>query len=342
MLRLPRKPQNESSAEPAASADSRPPFGRPLAAEPQAVRRHAIRSRAMAVIPPFFLDCAVAIGTDDQEGKRSWVASGFFYGRRLPGDPPLYSVFLVTNRHVIQSLSVAYIRHNPRGSEPAKEFPLPLRDAAGEPVWYPHPRAEIDVAVTTVNVKALKALDLQFAFFQNDDHVAPLSRIEEIGLTEGDGVFVLGFPMGLVGERRSAVVARGGWVARIRELLQRSSDHFLIDASVFPGNSGGPVISRPEPVAIVNTKAQDTSYLLGIVKGYVPYREVAVSAQTGQTRVVFEENSGLAAVHPVDVIEERIDFLIKSQEKKASEPPVRAGAPAPDPNVAPSFRSANG
>jgi S1-C subfamily serine protease len=289
----------------------------------------------MALIPPHFLDCAVAIGTDDKDGKRCWVASGFFYGRRVTSDvsTPQYKVFLVTNRHVVQGLSVAYIRQNPQGSEAAKEFPLPLRGPNGDPIWYAHPREEIDVAVTTVNPTALSALGINLAFFQNDDHTATVSKMEEIGLSEGDGIFVLGFPMGLVGERRNAVVARAGCLARIRELLGRSAQTFLIDASVFPGNSGGPVISRPEAVAIVDTKFQDTSYLIGIVSGYVPYHDVAVSAQTGQTRVVFEENSGLAVVYPVDVIEQAIDHLKREHEQRFGARPTGESVGAPEGNV---------
>ena len=292
----------------------------------------------MALIPPFFLDAVVAIGTSDAQGNRAWVASGFLYGRRLPGDPAMYSVFLVTNRHVVQSLTVAFVRFNPQGLEPAREFPLILTGPDGTPMWQAHPREEIDVAVTGLDVNRMKELGLQFAFFQNNDHAATVAELDTSGVTEGDGVFVLGFPMGLVGEKRSAVVARSGCVARIRELLQKSADHFLIDASVYPGNSGGPVISRPEPIAIVNTKPQGSSRLLGVVRGYIPYRDVAVSAQTGQTRVIFEENSGLAAVHPVDSIEETIDQLVKATEAKAELTATRAE----ETNVLPAAQRAGG
>ena len=54
------------------------------------------------------------------------------------------------------------------------------------------------------------------------------------------------------------------------------------------------------------------AYLLGIVKGYVPYIDVAFSAQTKHPRVTFEENSGLAEVIPADAIQETIDDLKKT------------------------------
>ena len=38
----------------------------------------------MALIPPFFPDCVVAIGIEDPSGgERKWVASGFLYGHYI-------------------------------------------------------------------------------------------------------------------------------------------------------------------------------------------------------------------------------------------------------------------
>jgi hypothetical protein len=63
---------------------------------------------------------------------------------------------------------------------------------------------------------------------------------------------------------------------------------------------------KPEALAIEGTKPQVAPYLIGIVQAYVPYQDVAVSLQTARPRVIFEENTGLAAVHPVDFIAETI------------------------------------
>ena len=74
------------------------------------------------IIPPFFLDCVAAIGMDNAEGKRIWVASAFFYGHYVGVDTVdksknRYSVYLVTNRHVFEGLSKAYVRCNPQKSD---------------------------------------------------------------------------------------------------------------------------------------------------------------------------------------------------------------------------------
>jgi len=75
---------------------------------------------------------------------------------------------------------------------------------------------------------------------------------------------------------------------------------------VFPGNSGGPVVSAPSLNAIQGTKAQDRTCLIGVVRGYLPYNDVAISQQTGQVRKISQENSGLAEVLPMDYVDETI------------------------------------
>lgn len=47
--------------------------------------------------------------------------------------------------------------------------------------------------------------------------------------------------------------------------------------------------------------------LIGIVKSYIPFQDVAISQQTKRPRVIFEENSGLANVETVDKILETIE-----------------------------------
>ena len=73
---------------------------------------------------------------------------------------------------------------------------------------------------------------------------------------------------------------------------------------------------RPQIIGITGTKTISEAALLGVVSGYVPYRDVAVSQQTGEARVVFTENSGLASVVPIDYVQE---IIRKSDVLKAVE-----------------------
>ena len=88
----------------------------------------------------------------------------------------------------------------------------------------------------------------------------------------------------------------------------------LIDSFIFPGNSGGPVVTKPEQISITNTQSIMSSLLIGMVSSYIPYEEVAISEQTGKRRMVFQENSGLAVVVPIDVIQETVDHALSKSE----------------------------
>jgi len=264
----------------------------------------------MALIPPFFLDCVVAIGFSQPPAGPQYLATGFLYGQFLRpspgGDGKDYRVFLVTNRHVLVGKKLSHVRFNPEGDLPARVFDLELLDDIGKPLWFAHADPDIDIAVARISVKQLEKEGIRFSWFRSDEHVADRAQCKASGLSEGDGVFVLGFPLGTVGEKRNFVIVRAGVVARVRDALAGYSKEFLLDASIFPGHSGGPVVLRPEALSIQGTNAIGRACLLGVVAGYVPYNDVAVSAQTQKPRVIFQENSGLAVAYPIDYLNEVI------------------------------------
>jgi len=274
------------------------------------------------LIPSSFIDCVVALGVDTPKGRR-WVASGFLYGdflEKVDEKQNRYTVYLVTNRHVCNGTTKLYIRCNPEGKEKAKEYAFSLVDDKGEPKWSGHPDPEIDVAAISVNIRLLREEKMQVSYYRSDIDVANRDKLIELGITEGDFAYALGFPMELIGGERNYVLVRSGTIARIRDALSKASNEFLLDAFIFPGNSGGPVISKPESLSIVGTKSQDKAYLIGIIKFYLPYQDIAVSLQTNEPRVIFAENSGLAGVIPVDFIQEAVQEESKRRQKKYSEP----------------------
>jgi S1-C subfamily serine protease len=274
-------------------------------------------------IPPFFIDCVVALGRLQAPAPGQapiWIteASGFLYGVPIDAetDPSKhhYEVYLVTNRHVLANHSQIVVRLNSQKiGDPVREFALILKDNKGQDLWSSHPNSAVDVSVLHVNAAYLREQGLQSTFFEADHHVADRAKIKDIGLAVGNDVFVLGFPMGISGsEQRNYVVARRGSIARIEDVLETNGMTFLIDALVFPGNSGGPVVSVPSLNAIEGTKSQDHAYLIGMVRSYLPYRDILASQQTGEVRMISEENSGLAEVIPVDYINETIDASRKA------------------------------
>jgi len=272
----------------------------------------------MALLPAAYMDTVLALGVYDDKGNPDWVASGFLYGDYLhpaEGGQNAYRVYLVTNRHVLENKDRICVRWNPMGEEPAKTYTATLMDANGKRLWFGSPREDADVAVLPINVPLLRKEGMKIAYFHSDHNVANTNKMNELGVAEGDFAYALGFPMRLVGEQRNVVIVRSGSIARIRDAFSGTTANFLVDVFVFPGNSGGPVVLKPELAAVGGTKAITRAYLVGVVAQYVTYKDIAVSMQTKRPRVIFEENSGLTAVYPIDFVQQAVQ-IAKEQDKE--------------------------
>src|SRR4051812_24711153 len=114
------------------------------------------------ILPPKYLNGAVAIGTDDSEGTKRWIASGVLFVE--PTEDTGYP-FLVTNKHVIEGLETMYVRLNPTADGPALEAALTLRGENNEPFWYPHPDPDVDIAVTPLDPDFIQGNELEMFFF---------------------------------------------------------------------------------------------------------------------------------------------------------------------------------
>jgi hypothetical protein len=279
-----------------------------------------------AVLPPDFLQCVISIGIDDlvNDGGQPvirWLASaaGLLYSSLLPKtgeEPPRYWVYLATCKHVLIGQSQINVRFN---SDPgnATKYPIPLTGPASRAIFM-HP--DVDLAVIRLDAGVLQKDGIQFKSFVKGD-LATRDTIKDEGIAEGDGVFVLGFPVGIAGVERNFVVAKQGIIARLTATQDpKLTREYLIDAMIFPGNSGGPVVTRFEVSAIAGTKAVTRSYLLGMVYQFIPYTDVAISKQTSRPRITFEENSGLASVIHADYVDEAIQMHVKALETAAPNP----------------------
>lgn len=264
----------------------------------------------MALLPPFFLDSVVALGVGDDTKSRRWIGTGFIYGNLIANGAAAqdkrYNLWLMTNKHVLEGLQAVYLKFNSAAGPNSKDFRVPLIARNGRLNWIGHPEDKTDVAAIFLNAEFMAKEALKFLPILSDLHTCSKTTMKSGTVNEGDRVFVLGFPMGLVSTERQYVICRSGIVARIRDYLDDRTPDFLVDAPVFPGNSGGPVILCPSALAIEGTKAPERADLIGLVKSYVPYRDVAISAQTQKPRITFEENSGLTAVEPMDAILETV------------------------------------
>jgi len=292
----------------------------------------------MALIPPDFLNCVVALGVrnpkDQDEVK--WVASGFLVGRpegRVGPGGVNHTVYLVTSAHVVAKETDFVVGLNRRKGTGEIQGPMPFRHDDGTPVWVRHPNDAVDVAVAPMNVNYFKRAGAVLRFFFPDGHIWSREQMHQQGVSEGDLVYILGFPMGLVTSGRHYPITRFGSIARVRDFLAGETTSYLVDALVFPGNSGGPVISKPETTAITGTTGISHACVIGVVSDYVSYQDKAISTQTGRTRITFEENSGLAHIVGMDFVLETIEFarkgLLPLSEPQVQIEPASTGSTSP-------------
>lgn len=271
----------------------------------------------MAIIPSFFLDAVVALSVESVNNEKHCIGTGFIVARKEKNNPELSTYYIVTNKHVIQNQRYIYVRFNSLGETLVKDYRVDLYDENNMPTFSAHPHDKTDVIAFQILPQTLINDKSIWGAFDLDDHALILEQMHSTGVEEGTLVYALGFPMDLV-DTIKAPICRLGCISRVKDafVLKKSTPTFLVDAQTFPGNSGGPIISRPEPVSIGGTPHNSSANLIGILSAYIPYRETLYSQQTGNARMIQEENSGLTIVHPVDRIKEVVELEWKRIEQQ--------------------------
>lgn len=287
----------------------------------------------MALIPPAYLNSVLSIGVEQKNEKGEpifkSIATGFLVGKPIgekndKGEQS-FRLFVVTNRHVFyndknkQFVREVLLRFNTTDNK-SHHFKVNLLNADNKPIWSMHKNEKVDLAVLPINAGAISDAKIDFYFFREND-LFFAKDFSSKNVSTGDGLFVLGFPMSISGRAKNFVIVRQGIIARVDEEVLEEGFYY-IDASAYPGNSGGPVIVKPEVVAIQGTNSNGSAGLIGVISSGETYSDVAVSQQTGEAKVIFTEQTGLVRVVPVEFIYEIIDEIVKSttpQEAKVED-----------------------
>ena len=284
----------------------------------------------MASIRPEFVQAAVRI----RNHSRDVWGTGFGYAR--PDDynetnPKVHStnerwrLWYVTCAHVIDAIEASQIGNQQRVYvEVNEELPQGGRTSIGYPIghfWTRHrdwmarcsklgpiasrayelEDAAVDVAVTTAPTHYEKWNELEAWGFPPHTHMTKAlmaaDNLLDQPLSEGDEVFVVGFPTGFYEDLKNWPTVRQGVLAQIQLYLRGQARTFLIDGSVFGGNSGGPVVTKPQPVNIGGTQQFVKSALIGMVSG------CRLNPTSG-------ENADLGIVVPLDTINDTIEMAL--------------------------------
>ena len=275
----------------------------------------------MALLNILHLDTLISIEIKIGRKYES-IATGFLIGfiRKNSKDPQkrIYNIFLITNRHVFENKEEVFFRFNKnKGGSVRFRVDLIINR---QTKWLAHINKKIDLALLTVPIELLKQNNIDWRFFNEEMFAEPL-KFRKIGIELGDDIFAIGFPLGLSGNLQNFPIVRSGSIARINKETLKNNKAFMVDASIFPGNSGGPVLLKPAGISLKNSIAVKRIYLLGVVSGYLSYKEVLYTHQTDPPSYagVSVENSGLAFVVPMNYAKQiyRKWLITKKQLEKS-------------------------
>lgn len=245
----------------------------------------------------------IVLGYVDNEGRVTYVGTGFLV--------EIDSIFhLVTAKHVVTSLGTRgeltnnfnnlnlYAFYNTKSGQIKRKSIYNIIQSYNVD-WLVHENILVDIAL------------LPFDIIPEDDlKVIPqIQFLNTHRLFETYEVYLISYHPGLVNVNDFKPIFRTGTISRVNK-----DNTILIDAFVFPGNSGSPVFLKTSPIRfdrnayVIGTGADELgNKFIGIIGSYYPYEDIAISSQTNKPRVIFQENSGIARVWSVNFLQDIIN-----------------------------------
>jgi hypothetical protein len=165
------------------------------------------------------------------------VGTGFLISETAPDGRP--QTVLVTANHVFKQMPgqvarIGYRVANVDGSWSYSPQPLRIRDSGGKELWTHHPARDVAAIVISAPPEFAKAAIPK-------DYLASDDTFTRYQVEAGDELMALGFPRGLAANQAGFPILRSGRIASYPVAPAKIFPTFLLDFSVFPGNSGGPV-----------------------------------------------------------------------------------------------------
>jgi hypothetical protein len=192
------------------------------------------------------------------------VGTGFLISETAPDGRP--RTVLVTANHVFEQMPgqvarIGYRVANADGSWSYSPQPLRIRDSGGHELWTHHPARDVAAIAITAPPEFAKAA-IPETYLASDE------TFTKYQVEAGDELMALGFPRGLAANQAGFPILRSGRIASYPVAPAKIFPTFLLDFSVFPGNSGGPVFMHDEARRSPRDAAQapqDAEFIAGLL-----------------------------------------------------------------------------
>lgn len=195
------------------------------------------------------------------DGTRT-VGTGFLIAENAPDGTP--QTVLITANHVLAKMpgaeaKIGYRIANADGSWSYSPQTLKIRDARGAKLWTQHPSRDV-AAIVVKAPEAFAKAAIPLSWLAQDD------TFQSNHIGAGDEMMALGFPRGLAANQAGFPILRAGRVASFPVAPAQVFPTFLLDFTVFPGNSGGPVfMSQAARRRVGGSEGQDVQFIAGLL-----------------------------------------------------------------------------
>jgi V8-like Glu-specific endopeptidase len=246
-------------------------------------------------LPQQLIQATVQLEQPLGNGTRT-VGTGFLITSAGPDGQP--RTVLVTANHVFDKMPgpmahIGYRIANKDGSWTYAPQSLRIRDTAGHELWTHHPSRDVAAIAITAPAEFAKAAI-------PEDYLASDDTFAKFQIGAGDEMMALGFPRGLSANQAGFPILRSGKVASYPIAPAAIFPTFLLDFSVFPGNSGGPVFMSQEARRRPGQDApQDVAFIAGLLTQEVELNserlEIGIVTQARYIRETVDRVSNPAA-----------------------------------------------
>lgn len=265
----------------------------------------------------------VRIETEESDNKKG-LGTSFVFNCYIDKTT---SPFLVTNKHIVEGVRKGYIyftQANDDQPQIGKVIRVPITDF--EDAWCGHPDPDIDIAVMPLGevtkVAKEQGLDLYYKsipldLIPTDNDLSDLDLMQDI--------IILGYPEGMYDQLHNYPLIRKGITASPPNIDFNGIKIFLIDASVYKGSSGSPVLiyNRGIHKTRENVQIAGKTYIkfLGVV-GKASYSETKGIIETVQggrlvkSSIKTKEMIDLGVVYKASTVLETVDEYLKKRGVK--------------------------